>query len=729
MLRLGKGLTVFRPAMTLRLAAGRRRHFGKADFAPLKQHYDELVFQVHVMAAYAERALSSAADAMRLVLDYFRLPRAEFIQRWLRSLGHALKLQTTPASWRAIVESLGDPAQQRIVADDREDTNVLVLAGPGSGKTRVLVHRIAYLVRVRRENPRGILALAYNRHAAAQIRRRLADLIGDDARGITVVTCHALAMRLAGVSLERRGGEADEAMFEVAFERAVELLEGRGLEPDEADAQRERLLAGFRWILVDEYQDIGPGQYRLIAALAGRALAEAERRLGLFAVGDDDQNIYAFAGASVEFIRRFEADYQARSAYLTQNYRSSTHIVAAANALIAPARDRLKADHPIRVDAARASAPAGGRWHALDPVAQGRVQLLAPSAGDTPGARAVVAVSELERLAALDPDWAWRRAAVIAREWRALEPVRAWCEARGIPVQTADDELPHFWRLRPTQQLLARLRASAERLVRGSALAARLDGKAADPWSTLLAEAVEQYALETGDAELPLEHFVEYLVDWGREARRRQTGLLLTTAHRAKGLEFDHVVVIDGGWRRTDEDLDTQRRLLYVAATRARQTLALVGGFGSARTWAALRDRPAVLVRTVAVDEAVLHDPVLQLRRVRAGLRDVDLGWAGRHTPENPCHAAIAGLAVGDPLRVEGSGGNRLLLDARTDAPVGRLAQAFQLLADHELGRCSVAAVLRWSRALTPPEYAASVRCDDWEVVLPEFVFAPRGLR
>ena len=68
---------------------------------------------------------------------------------------------------------------------------MLVLAGPGSGKTRVLVHRIAYLIRVRRENPRGILALAYNRHAAVEIRRRLADLIGDDARGVMVLTCHA----------------------------------------------------------------------------------------------------------------------------------------------------------------------------------------------------------------------------------------------------------------------------------------------------------------------------------------------------------------------------------------------------------------------------------------------------------------------------------------------------------------------------------------------------------
>ena len=87
---------------------------------------------------------------------------------------------------------------RQIVADDRQQTNVLVLAGPGSGKTRVLVHRIAYLIRVRRENPWSILALAYNRHAAVEIRRRLEELIGDDARGVIVLTCHALAMRLVG---------------------------------------------------------------------------------------------------------------------------------------------------------------------------------------------------------------------------------------------------------------------------------------------------------------------------------------------------------------------------------------------------------------------------------------------------------------------------------------------------------------------------------------------------
>ena len=355
-----------------------------------------------------------------MAIDYFNLKEEDFLRRWLPGRDREIGRETTPESWRAIVESLKNPVQQRIVADDREQTNVLVLAGPGSGKTRVLVHRIAYLVRARRENPRGILALAYNRHAAVDIRRRLAELIGNDARGVTVLTCHALAMRLAGASFTGREERPDDELFREVLRRAVELLRGEGLSPEEADERRERLLAGFRWILVDEYQDIGPDQYALISALAGRTLDDEAGKLTLFAVGDDDQNIYAFNGASVEFIRRFEADYGPRPTYLTGNYRSTGHIIAAANAVIEPARERMKARHPLHIDRARVKDPPGGAWQELDPVSLGRVQIL--PAGRNPVSQARTAMAELLRLAALSPDWDWSRCAVIARECEYLVP-------------------------------------------------------------------------------------------------------------------------------------------------------------------------------------------------------------------------------------------------------------------------------------------------------------------
>lgn len=124
--------------------------------------------------------------------------------------------QTTAESWQAVVADLKNPDQRAIVADEREQTNVLVLAGPGSGKTRVIVHRIAFLLRVCRENPRSIIALTYNRHAAVEIRRRLAELVGSDARGVTVMTCHALAMRLVGASYAGRARQPDTEDFDFA---------------------------------------------------------------------------------------------------------------------------------------------------------------------------------------------------------------------------------------------------------------------------------------------------------------------------------------------------------------------------------------------------------------------------------------------------------------------------------------------------------------------------------
>ena len=721
-IRLHKGLAVFRPAMTIKLKEETpRRGFAAADFEPLKLHYQGQVRQIHVMVEFARRGLEAMADALRLAMDYFSLKEEHFLRRWLPDRDQEIARETTPESWQAIVESLKNPIQQRIVADDREQTNVLVLAGPGSGKTRVLVHRIAYLVRARRENPRGILALAYNRHSAVEIRRRLGNLIGDDARGVIVLTCHGLAMRLAGASFSGRAERPDSESFQEVMRQAAALLRGEGLPSEEADEQRERLLAGFRWILVDEYQDIDADQYELIAALAGRTLEDEDRKLTLFAVGDDDQNIYTFNGASVEFIRRFEADYGPKPAFLTDNYRSTGHIIAAANALVEPARQRMKTGHPIQIDRARVQDSPGGNWTALDSVAQGRVQIL--SAERDPISQARVAITELGRLAALSSDWDWSRCAVIAREWKYLDPVRAFCEVHRIPAQMGNEEIPRFWRLRETRALVEWLRGRETRLVDVADLRAWVDGRPPNPWIELLREALDEHALETGGAEIPVDHFIEWLAEWGRDVRRRQRGLLLLTAHRAKGLEFDHVAVLDGGWDRIGrgEDPDAPRRLYYVAMTRARQTLALARFGESHPLHDALQGIPSVLRRQAPKLPPATPELARQYRR--PGLDEIDLGFAGRHLGSHPVHRAIAALSSGDPLKARVNKQGRWELLNRSGTVVGRLANNFEPPHGTHCSSATVLAVVTWSREASAPQYRDSVRCDTWEVVVPELVF------
>ncbi len=722
-IRLHKGLAVFRPAMTIRLVQEMpRRSFAATDFQPLKLHYQEQVRQIHVMVEFARRGLNAMADALRLVMDYFHLNEKHFLSRWLPDRYKEIERQTTPESWRAIVESLKNPVQQRIVTDDRDQTNMLILAGPGSGKTRVLVHRIAYLVRARRENPRGILALAYNRHAAVEIRRRLGELIRSDARGVTVLTCHGLAMRLAAISFqERERRQLDDQAFREVLRQAVALLRGEGLEPEEADDQRERLLAGFRWILVDEYQDIGEDQYELISALAGRTLQDEDRKLSLFAVGDDDQNIYAFNGASVEFIRRFESDYGPKPTYLIDNYRSTGHIISAANVLIEPAQQRMKTGHPIRINQARAQDSPGGAWRELDLVAQGRVQVL-PAQQDSI-AQAQVAMMELQRLATLSPDWDWSTCAVIAREWKYLNPVRAFCEVHGIPAQMANEDIPRFWRLRETRAFVEWLRGREPCLVDATALRAWLDTGSPGPWIELLREAVDEYELEAGSEEMPVDHFIEWLAEWGKEIRRRQRGLLLLTAHRAKGLEFNHVAVLDGGWERVgpDEDPDSPRRLYYVAMTRARQTLSLVSFSGSHSLQEALQNTSAVLRREPT--ELSSTTPELARQYRWPGLKEIDLGFAGRHSIDHPVHRAIADLSPGDSLKARVNEQGRWELLNQSGMVVGRLANNFRLPPGTRCSSATVFAIVVWNRETSAPQYRDGAQCDTWEVVVPELVF------
>jgi ATP-dependent DNA helicase RecQ len=230
--------------------------------------------------------------------------------------------------------------------------------------------------------------------------------------------------------------------------------------------------------------------------------------------------------------------------------------------------------------------------------------------------------------------------------------------------------------------------------------------------------------LETGGSETSVSHVIEWLAEWAREVRRRQRGLMLLTSHRAKGLEFDHVVVLDGGWDRVGrgEDADAPRRLYYVAMTRARETLALARFLGPHPLQDALKGSSSVLLR----ESTELPPAALELARRyrRLSLRDVFLSFAGYKQHDHPVHRAIAALSPGDRLQVR-NGSNRWELLDRRGLVVGQLARGFKAPDGMRCTFATVLAVVTWNRERSEPEYQDSLKCDAWEVVVPELVFEP----
>ncbi|MBY9068230.1 RecQ family ATP-dependent DNA helicase [Hyphomonas sp. WL0036] len=715
---LGRGLTIFRPAMTLQLSPGTQA-FTKRHFDPLADHYAEQTIQTHVMAAFAEQGLLSMNRALSLSQDYFSLERDVFLRRWLPNRSADLRRQTMPASWQKIVGSLGNRVQMDIVSDERDQTNVLVLAGPGAGKTKVLVHRIAFLIRVRREDPKGILVLAYNRHAAQEIRVRLRALIGEDATGVNISTCHAFAMRLVGMSFIGRSDMQTTADFDRAIEAATQLLNGDGLTTVEAEAQRDTLVQGYRWILVDEYQDIGPKEYGLVAAIAGRSLDDPDQRLSLFAVGDDDQNIYAFGGASVEYIRKFEADYSAKPAFLVQNYRSTRHIIEAANSVIAPAKERMKTAHPIEIDQGRRTAPKGGALQSLDPVAQGRVQQLKVKGGHKD--QAVAAVNELKRLSQLVPDWDWKRAAIIARQWKYLQPVRSYCEDLGIPIDMGNEDSLPLWRLRETQALVEFVRGRLGKMVSSDELSTFIASHPSNNWWCLLQEAIKDLEVDIGARSIPIDEVLEWLAEWLKGARQAPRGLMLLSAHGAKGLEFDHVVVLDGGWDQAskNEDADAPRRLYYVAMTRAKQSLSLIWTGGS-NVFAKNGERGDIVERDVFSDPTDLA----RCHRIyqSVSMRDVDLSYAGRLKPGDPVLSAIAAANIGDSVTLIWSD-QRWWIESDTGVRLARLSNAFAPPHGSRFERGEIHACISRTTGDVSPDWQHQLKRETWEIIIPSLTF------
>ena len=305
-----------------------------------------------------------------------------------------------------LLEGLNPPQREAVL---HEGAPVLVVAGAGSGKTRVLTRRIAYLVSERRVHPGSILAITFTNKAAAEMRSRVMDLVGNRAKLMWVSTFHSACVRILRSEISRFGMSRTFSIYDDADSKRLMQLVANDLDLDPkrfpvrtilnwvsackndlvdhesvssrvrttneesfAEAYRDyqrRLIAAnaldfddlimttvhlmqafpemreqyrrrFRHVLVDEYQDTNHAQYALIRELCSAEVGGVDdtplvQPPELMVVGDSDQSIYAFRGATIRNINDFDTDFPgARVILLEQNYRSTQTILSAANAVI-----------------------------------------------------------------------------------------------------------------------------------------------------------------------------------------------------------------------------------------------------------------------------------------------------------------------------------------------------------------------------------------------------------
>ena len=680
---LQHGLAVFRSAMTLKLnheASSRR--YNRGDYDPLSRHYKARITQVHVMNEYVRLGLRKMKSALRMVSDYFEQDNVSFLNHYFKGRKKLLELATSQKSLKDIVESLNNPQQQAIVQAPA-DKNMLVLAGPGSGKTRIVVHRCAYLMRVKRVRPYSILVLCYNHSAALTLRKRLQQLLGREAREVTVQTFHGLAMRLTGTSFQSdKKRSPEEIKFDELIPKANALLRGDiqlpGMEPDQ---MRDKLLAGFQFVLVDEYQDIDAEQYEMISALTGRTLKNGEDKLSILAVGDDDQSIYGFRKANIEYIRQFEQDYQAERNHLVQNYRSTHHIIAVANSLIRQNRDRMKTRHEITINDARKHQASGGLLEKYDAVSEGRVQIL----NCTDITRQTLGcIQELQRLKKRLPDLQWSDCAILSRNGISkaeLTHIRSALEEQEIPFSLpmeSGKNLP-LHRIREYQQLLKMLDRHRHDIADIRQLSDWFEdlNLKDSSWKKNIKHLLESWQQETSGSELPVTAFKAFVLDYLREAGREQRlgkGIHLGTVHSAKGMEFKVVCLLDGGWNvRNQQDQEEERRLFYVGMTRAMDSLVIFQRNDCQNPHIPLLSNDAeesICARSIKP----AGDYILKQYQI-LGMKDLYLSYAGNLHENHPIHQQLRQLTVGDLLLLKGDQHSIKLL--RNGTPVAALSRSF----------------------------------------------------
>jgi len=316
----GGFLVVYNQLTVERLEKNNNIQYKADDYQKLADYYQNKIEQIHIVGEYAKKMIDDYRGALQFVEDYFQLNYSSFLSKYFKGDRQGeIKQNLTRAKFHQLFGELS-PAQLSIIKD-KTCKYIVVTAGPGSGKTKVLVHKLASLLLMEDVKHDQLLMLTFSRAAATEFKKRLLKLIGNAAHFVEIKTFHSYCFDLLGKvgSLEKT---------DTILKKTVEKIKNK-------DVEINRITKTV--LVIDEAQDMAIDEFELI-----RTLMKQNENLRLIAVGDDDQNIFEFRGANSMHLQQLMQINGALQYNLLENYRSKRNIVHFANQFAHSITQRLK---------------------------------------------------------------------------------------------------------------------------------------------------------------------------------------------------------------------------------------------------------------------------------------------------------------------------------------------------------------------------------------------------
>ena len=609
-MKLEGGFLVLYNAMAIKRTKELRLRYKQEDYRMLNEFYKQKIQQIHIVGEYANLMVRDYNAALQYVQDYFQMDYHRFISKYFKGNREAeIERNVTPSKYRKLFGMLSK--RQKEIIDDHESRCIVVAAGPGSGKTRVLVHKLASLLLLEDVKHEQLLMLTFSRAAATEFKQRLMQLIGNAAHFVEIKTFHSYCFDLLG-----RVGNLDEAGDVV--KQAAEMIKNGEVEPNRISKTV---------LVIDEAQDMSKDDYALVTALM-----KANEEMRVIAVGDDDQNIYEFRGSNSLYLYELAQTEHSRFFEMTENYRSFRHIVEAANDFARNIRQRIKSA-PI-ISMSQEDGEVRIVKHPYE-IQEKRVYMYQPILED------VIRLQTSNNQKATDgsSDKKNETISILTQTNEEAVIMLALLHSHGIKaklVQSMDGL--RFWNLAEVRYFLKKIDQSLKET--------KSPIIPDDIWETAKHQTYQKYA-----SSLALQYLHRSLQIFEQTNRAKyysdlkefvfessvedfcditESDIVVSTIHKAKGHEFDHVLMlITHPEHPTDEIL----RRYYVGMTRAKQTLTIhTNGnlFDTLHTAQHLYDAQAY-------DEP--NEIVLQLSH-----KDVNLGFSKPHKD------TILSLRSGMPL-------------------------------------------------------------------------------